>query len=157
HGGAPGRFPPLDRLDLIRFGRLLSGDDARQGLPLPTHQELVSAAARMCLGLVERHPLEEWTADPSLLLATGVRSYTNAVPFPVRFLYTARTGEIGRNHDAVAHIVQTDPGGMADLAAAALQWRTAPATPDDSEAIETIRKGLIPIYLECLDVHEALM
>ena len=36
-----GRFPPLDRLDLIRYGRLLLGKDVREGLPVPSHQELV--------------------------------------------------------------------------------------------------------------------
>jgi len=154
--GGTGRFPPLDRLDLIIHGRLLRGSDMREGLPSPGHRELVEAAARMCLGLTSRHPLAEWTRDPSALLATGVRSYTKAVLFPVRFLYTARTGEIGRNHDAVAHLVQQYPGPIADLAAAALLWRGERAATDP-QTIALIRNGLIPLYLSCLEVHEALM
>ena len=33
-----GRFPPLDRLDLLEHGRLLAGADARAGLPRPAHR-----------------------------------------------------------------------------------------------------------------------
>jgi hypothetical protein len=155
-GGTPGRFPPLDRLDLIRHGRLLHGRDVRDGLPIPTHQELVIAAARMCLGLVERNNLPELVRDPAGMLAKGPRSYTKTVLFPVRFLYTARTGEIGRNHDAAQHIVEHHPGPSADLAGAALGWRTLPATPDDRQAVALIQQGLIPLYLSCLEVHAEL-
>jgi hypothetical protein len=36
-----GRFPPLDRLDLIENGRILAGSDAsRRGLPRPSSREL---------------------------------------------------------------------------------------------------------------------
>ena len=45
-----GRFPPLDRLDLIENGRLLAGtDDARAGLPRPTARELVVTGAEFAL------------------------------------------------------------------------------------------------------------
>lgn len=41
-----GRFPPLDRLDLIENGRLLTGsDDARHGLPRPSNSELLVSGA----------------------------------------------------------------------------------------------------------------
>jgi predicted nucleotidyltransferase len=155
-GGSPGRFPPLDRLDLIRHGRLLHGRDMRDGLPVPTQQDLVIAAARMCLGLVERNNLPELVRDPAGMLAKGPRSYTKTVLFPVRFLYTARTGEIGRNHDAAEHMVEQHPGPAADLAGAALRWRTEPATPDDRQAMAVIQQGLIPLYLSCLEVHAEL-
>jgi hypothetical protein len=155
-GGAPGRFPPLDRLDLIRHGRLLYGRDMRDGLPMPSHQELVIAAARMCIGLVDRNNLPELVRDPAGMLAKGPRSYTKAVLFPVRFLYTARTGEIGRNHDAAQHIVEHHPGPAADLAGAGLGWRTFPAAADDRQASGLIQQGLIPLYLSCLKVHAEL-
>jgi hypothetical protein len=155
-GGTPGRFPPLDRLDLIRHGRLLHRRDMRDGLPSPTHQELVIAAARMCIGLVERNNLPELVRDPAGMLAKGPRSYTKTVLFPVRFLYTARTGEIGRNHDAAEHMVKQHPGSAADLAGAALRWRTEPAAPDDARSMALLRDGLIPLYLSCLEVHADL-
>ena len=157
NGGTPGRFPPLDRLDLIRYGRLLVGrDDVRSGLPVPSHQDLVLAAARMLVGLVERNNLIDSAAHPAELLAKGPRTYTKSVLFPVRFLYTARTGEIGRNHDAAHHIVAHHPGPAANLAGAALRWRTEPATVDNAEAIALLREGLVPLYLFCLEVHAEL-
>jgi hypothetical protein len=155
-GGAPGRFPPLDRLDLLQYGRLLHGQDQRSGLPSPKHRELVLEAARYCLLLVERYNLPACVEDPAGLLAKGARIYTKTVLFPARFLYTARTGEIGRNHDAVAHLVQHHPGDAADLAAAALHWREWPAAPEDLPAQALLRAGLIPLYRSCLEEHLAL-
>lgn len=152
-----GRFPPLDRLDLLRHGRLLHGVDAREGLPAPTQRELVVEAARFALRLVSRYNLRGWVGDPADLLAMGPRAYTKTVLFPVRFLYTARTGEIGRNHDAAAHMVAHHPGPAADLAAAALRWREDPATPEDAAAARLIREGLAPLYLSCLKEHEEQM
>ena len=40
-----GRFPPLDRLDLLEYGRLLAGRDAREGVPRPGPDELLVAGA----------------------------------------------------------------------------------------------------------------
>src|SRR5438874_1872429 len=80
-----------------------------------THKDLVIAAARQFLSLIARNDLAEYVRDPAGLLAKGARSYTKTVLFPVRFLYTARTGEIGRNHDAAEHLVRDYPGAVADL------------------------------------------
>lgn len=93
HGaGHGGRFPPLDRLDLIENGRPLAGVDARSGLARPTAQELLITGAQFALdflaGLRSRSPsttarlgsmrpatqetIEE-IRDPALLLSHGVR------------------------------------------------------------------------------------
>ncbi len=40
-----GRFPALDRLDLLENGRLLVGADVRSGLPRPSAPELIVAGA----------------------------------------------------------------------------------------------------------------
>ncbi len=49
-GEAPGgRFPPLDRLDLIRYGRLLAGRDIRDQLPSPSVRDLVVVGAEFAL------------------------------------------------------------------------------------------------------------
>jgi hypothetical protein len=40
-----GRFPPLDRLDLLEYGRLLTGQDLRSVAGRPDHTELLVAGA----------------------------------------------------------------------------------------------------------------
>ena len=49
-GNAPGgRFPPLDRLDLKQFGRLLVGRDIRDQLLTPSLRDLVVEGAEFAL------------------------------------------------------------------------------------------------------------
>jgi hypothetical protein len=45
-----GRFPPLDRLDLVDYGRLLTGQDARSAVARPDRTELLVAGAEFALG-----------------------------------------------------------------------------------------------------------
>src|SRR5580658_8323004 len=45
-----GRFPPLDRLDLLEYGRLLTGRDERGAVARPDHLELLVAGAEFALG-----------------------------------------------------------------------------------------------------------
>ena len=152
---AGGRFPPLDRLDLIQYGRLLHGREARRGLPAPDTRELVIAAVDFALGSLGQPEVIAELVDPAGLVAAGPRRLTKRILFPVRFLYTARTGEIGRNEAAVAHLLTAESGPVAALAAAAFRWREDPPDPDDPEAIALVRAGLIPLYLRFLDDHEA--
>src|SRR2546430_8881708 len=46
---------------------------------------------------------------PELLVSRGVRRMTKLVLFPVRFLFTARTGHLGTNDDAVAAYLAAEP------------------------------------------------
>ncbi len=164
-----GRFPPLDRLDLLEHGRLLDGEEARPGLACPDPAELVVAGAEFALdflgpgrgpvspagqGLGSLVPAGDQVVDeirtPEMLAARGVRHLTKIVLFPVRFLFTSETGRVGTNHAAVEHYVAGDPAPGAGLVAAALAWRTAP--PDDGEAVvELLGRELIPLYLHYLD------
>ena len=112
-----GRFPPLDRLDLIDHGRLITGDDARCSMARPDQMELLVAGAEFALGYLGRarklpDRLRDWrrqsdsTLDeirtPALLVSGGPRRLTKVVLFPVRFLFTAKTGQVGSNSDAAA-------------------------------------------------------
>src|SRR5215831_8471535 len=45
-----GRFPPLDRLDLLDYGLLLTGRDARDRVARPGPTELLVAGAEFALG-----------------------------------------------------------------------------------------------------------
>ena len=154
---AAGRFPPLDRLDLIRYGRLLFGANQRAGLPEPSHRDLVIKGAEAGLGLVRRPANREAFAAPASLLAGGPKPLTKTILFPVRFMYTARTGQIGRNHDAADHFASAEPGARGELAAAALRWRDDPPATGDPTAAALLEAGLVPIYELLLRDHAERM
>ncbi len=149
-----GRFPPLDRLDLLQHGRLLSGVDARAGLPQPSRADLLVAGAEFALGSLAADAAVEQLRRPDVLLGEGVRHVTKVVLFPVRFLYTAETGLVGTNHAAAAHyLAATDGRPSAGLVAAALAWRADP--PDHGQAATLLAREVIPLYRHYLDDHVA--
>jgi hypothetical protein len=169
-----GRFPPLDRLDLLEHGRLLRGEDVRNGLVPPSRDELLVAGALFALeylaDLVVGPPHErpeqalgslhrgedavEEIRRPELLLARGLRRLTKLVLFPVRFLFTAETGRVGTNDAAVDHYLAADapPGGA--LVAAALAWRTVPPESDEV-VLSLLEAGMVPLYLHYIDNQRA--
>jgi hypothetical protein len=170
---AAGRFPPLDRLDLLEHGRLVVGVDARCGLCRPSGEELLVGGAEFALEFLAggRDPGDPRTAgmgsrsastrdaveeirSPELLLARGIRRLTKLVLFPVRFLFTAATGLLGTNDDAVAWYVTRGNAPSTALVAAALAWRTAPPT-DEKAAVELLRQQIVALYLHYLDDHIA--
>lgn len=165
-----GRFPPLDRLDLLENGRLLVGTDIRSGLSRPSVDELLISGAEFALeflagvqgraepgtmGLGSLRPATENAVAeirrPEVLLRRGVRRVTKLVLFPVRFVFTAATGRVGTNDAAVAWYLADDEAPATTLVAAALAWRTTPPTDDD--AAELLRGQLVPLYLHYIDDH----
>ena len=149
--GAGGRFPPLDRLDLLEHGRLLAGAEARSGLPRPDVAELVVSGAAFALDVLADEGTLRDLRSPERVLARGVRPVTKLVLYPPRFLFTAETGRVGTNDASAAHHAGR-PG--ARLVASALAWRTAP--PDDEQAAAALlREELLPLYLYYVDDHVA--
>ena len=165
-----GRFPPLDRLDLLEHGRLLTGRDARQAAARPDRTELLVAGARFALGSLsgtgsgsgsgsgtgsgrraDASVLDEIRA-PSRLVSGGPRRLTKIVLFPVRFLYTAATGQAGLTALAVEHYLATQGAPAAALVAAALAWRTHPPA-DATAAAALAERELIPLYVYYIDDH----
>lgn len=176
-----GRFPPLDRLDLLESGRLLTGaDDARASVRRPSKQELVITGAEFALdhfAAVRRDDGDDRDHDgagdagdqlgsiragggealqqirsPELLAAQGVRQVTKLVLFPVRFLFTAATGQVGTNGDAVTHYLQRQGASSTGVVEAALAWRADPPS-DQATVVELLREQLVPLYLEFVDDH----
>jgi hypothetical protein len=163
-----GRFPALDRLDLIENGRLLSGDDsARSSLPRPSATALLIAGAEFALDHLAGVPrtgrlsseelgsmrlagedASEEILFPELLLGHGVRRTTKLVLFP----YTAATGRVGTNDSAVSRYLADEKAPATTLVTAALRWRTVPPT-DESAAFELLRDQLLPLYLHYIDDH----
>lgn len=148
---AGGRFPPLDRLDLNQYGRLLLGQDIRAQFPVPTQRELLVAGASYALQTLSTPEVTAELKNPSTLISAGVRPLTKMVLFPVRFLFTARTGQIGRNAAAVDHFTAHESGPAANLARAALAWRDQPPDPADPTVLALLTQGLVPLYRLFLD------
>jgi hypothetical protein len=145
-----GRFPPLDRLCLLEHGRLLAGGDARRDLPRPNRTDLLVTGALFALDTLAADVITH-AHRPDLLVATGVRWTTKIVLFPVRFLFTAETGQEGTNDVAADHYLARAgaPGGP--LVAAALDWRTN--LPSREYAVEMLKDGLLPLYRHYLADH----
>ena len=167
--GRGGRFPPLDRLDLLDHGRLLTGQDARSGVARPGQAELLVAGAEFALGYLggartvpgrlrdwaRLRPHDDTMLDeiraPSRLVSAGPRRLTKIVLFPVRFLFTAQTGRVGTNALAAEHHLANPHAPATRLVTAALAWRLEP--PDRDEAVALLRRELIPLYVHYLDDH----
>jgi hypothetical protein len=148
-----GRFPPLDWLDLLQYGRLLLGQDMREALPAPTARALLVAGADFALQALATPEVTAELRDPALLLHAGVRPLTKTVLFPVRFLYTARTGQMGRNEAAVTHFTATETGPVADLALRGFAWREEPPDPNDPSVLAILERGLLPLYRLFVDEY----
>jgi len=166
--GRGGRFPPLDRLDLLDYGRLLTGQDARSSVARPEQAELLVAGAEFALGYLggaRKLPgrLRDWVPlrrddnvlneirVPSRLVSCGPRRLTKVVLFPVRFLFTAETGQVGTNTLAVEHYLAKASAPAATLVTAALAWRLEP--PANDEATALLGRELIPLYVYYIDDH----
>ena len=141
-----GRFPPVDRADLRVHGRLLGGFDVRSAVAIPSAAEMVVAAARLALTRFSTDEAIAQCRDPSALIDAGTRALTKRILFPVRFLYTARTGRIGLNDHAVAHFVKVEAGPGARLAQRALDWRHTPFDRGDPSVLVLASAGLLPLY-----------
>lgn len=175
---AGGRFPPLDRLDLLENGRLLDGTDCREGLAAPDVTELLIEGAAFAVDFLgpgrgagsPSPPADSGSASPNLgsltpdgraviaeirqperLARQDPRHLTKIVLFPVRFLFTAATGLVGTNHAAVDHYLADPAAASPALVGAAIGWRTTP--PDPEIAAELLGRELLPLYLQYLDDH----
>jgi hypothetical protein len=149
-GAGEGRFPPLDRLCLFEHGRLLRGNDVRGGLQFPGQTELVVAGAQFALDLLAE-TVVGYAHDPAELLTKGVRWTTKLVLFPVRFLFTADTGQEGTNDAAVQHYLGQHPRVAAELVSAAFDWRTRPPSGENAAAL--LENGFVPLYDHYLTDH----
>jgi hypothetical protein len=90
---------------------------------------------------------------PSRLVSRGPRRLTKIVLFPVRFLFTAETGQVGTNTLAAEHYLASARPPAAALVTAALAWRLEPPAADEATAL--LSRELIPLYIQYIDDHIA--
>jgi hypothetical protein len=86
-------------------------------------------------------------------VSRGPRRLIKIVLFPVRFLFTAETGQVGTNSLAAEHYVASAHPPAAALVTAALAWRLEPPAADEATALLT--RELIPLYIQYIDDHIA--
>lgn len=145
-----GRFPLVDRIDLVETGRCLQGDDRRAEVALPVgedrQQALVVEAAAFMLDKLAVPAKDRLLANPDALVALGTREVTKAVLSPVRFLYTLGTGLADGNGPAVRWYAFQPDVSAARLATAALDWRSRGL--DAGLALDLLRREVLPLYLE---------
>jgi predicted nucleotidyltransferase len=148
--GAHSRLGPIDRLDLLDSGRLLLGSDRREPSIRPSHRELVVMSADHILNKFTDAYLER-LRDARGLLAGGPRAVTKAILFPVRFMYTLRTGRIGLNDTSARwYAGEGLPGGA--LALKALEWRND-GLADAELAAQLLAADLDGIHGECFAAY----
>jgi hypothetical protein len=155
HGPGPTeRLPAVDRLDLIDNGSLLHGHDRRSGATRPESEQLIREAAEFACDRFDADYLHG-LRSPARLVAQGPRTATKAVLFPVRFLYTLATHEIGLNSAAVTWYREHGPHHV--LTDAAMSWREHGIT-DPAEAVAVVDAHLRGLYREfCTAYREALV
>jgi hypothetical protein len=149
--GDHSRLGPVDRLDLLDSGCLLLGSDLREPSVRPSHEELVVMSADHILNKFTDAYLER-LRDTRALLAGGPRATTKAILFPVRFIYTLRTGRIGLNDNSARwYAAEGLPGS--ELALKALEWRND-GIADAELASQMLDADLDAIHGECFAGYE---
>lgn len=140
------RLGPVDRLDLLDSGRLLLGSDLRGPSVRPSQEDLVLMSSDLILTKFTEGYLEQ-LRDTEALVAGGPRPVTKAILFPVRFMYTLRTGRIGLNDDSARWYAAEGLPGSA-LGLKALEWRND-GISDIELGVQMVDADLATLHAEC--------
>jgi len=142
-----GRFPALDRADLLVSGRLLVGRDQRSRIATPRTEELLLDAATFATTRLLGGDLLRKLRNPEEVLGEGARATTKLVLFPVRFLYTAECGRVGSNEDASNWYLGDRVRPGREVVAAAARWRRD-GLPAAGHAPQLTTAALAGVYRE---------
>ena len=159
-----GRFPALDRLDLLQHAILISGIEHRKKLPEPKHSDLIIESANfISTFMLSSEKIKELREGQRDILAKGARYFTKFVLFPVRLIFTLDfPGVIGSNKDAVSHFNkiygESLPQDVSRIINFAYKLRNNNPNEPVSLSLIILKKGLFVLYLECLNrYYEAVL
>jgi hypothetical protein len=143
------RFPAIDRLDLMRSGVLVFGEDLRASHGAePAAEEVIANSIASAL---RRNTPDALRAEVEALSAEEIdgRTTPKLVLWPVRLLHTIDTASAAGNEEAAAHYRDLDdpPPRHWPLVEASLRWR-AGDVGDGTEALAALRSELLPLYAE---------
>jgi predicted nucleotidyltransferase len=143
------RFPPIDRLDLMRSGVLVLGEDRRASDgEEPSAAEVIENSIASAL---RRSTPESFAAEIAALTPADIdaRTTPKLVLWPVRLLHTVDTASAAGNEEAAAHYRGLDdpPPRHWPLVEASLRWRGG-EVGDGTEALAALRAELLPLYAE---------
>ena len=154
-----GRFPALDRLDLLQHGILLKGNDVRSQLTAPSPQEIIAESAAFIKSFMLTPEKEkELKHHPEVILQKGARYFSKFVLFPVRLIFTLDyPNDIGSNRDAVKHYYaswhEKVPAAY-PLIQFAYEARQKPADQPVDYDPKALQNALLPLYHYCVQKYE---
>lgn len=147
-----GRFPPLDRLDLIRHAKLLYGEDHRKTLQEPSQKDMVLDSAQFISDfMLADGKFDQLTNNTDEILSKGARYFTKFVLFPVRLLFTLGNEKtIASNKQAVEYFTESWakklPKEVNELVSFAYRTRSCPADEPVSYNADTLKSALLSLY-----------
>ncbi len=154
-----GRFPALDRLDLLQHGILLEGKDLRDNFAMPSHQAVVlESKAFIHSFMLTPEKQEELQENPEAILQKGTRYFTKFVLFPVRLIFTLdHPGILGSNQDAVKHYYTTwhkEVPEAFELIKFAYEARMHAAHEPVVYDLQPLQAALLPLYDYCVKRYQ---
>lgn len=148
-----GRYPPFDRLDLIKSATLLYGCDIRDDLLLPSQEELEVSCAEFALQYLSKPNSLDMFQDSAYLVNQGTAALTKAILYPPRFIYLAAADEISTNQASAAYYLATFSGDDSILVEKGYQWRMEGRADDFDSTVSLLDKGLFELYNRFLIIY----
>ena len=153
----PGRFPALDRLDLVAHGRYIAGEELRATLTPPSRLAVLENGRQDLPRFVRDPTRYSFLTGGSGLDTSDRRALMRLCLFPARFLHTARTGEVVSNDEAAHAYCATHEDSCGDIVSLALALRHDPARLLSEAETTLLATELRPYYGRFLREFLALL
>ena len=149
-----GRFPALDRLDLLQNGEILIGEDHRRNFLFPKVELLILESAQFLLHslLTQEKCLEIKNAKN--ILQKGARYFSKFVLFPVRLKFSLDHPTIlGSNKNSVEYYIKNWSQvlfGVKEIIEAAYTARNLSYETVINLDPNWVKKKLVKLYIYCI-------